>query len=221
MNIKLSNSVPIKNSEIKKGMLTVSLIFTAMNVFLGLVEKQYAQIVPRTLYASALVILFISVGMLVFGWWLSKYCKSKYQTGLFTAVFILLTSIHCLIGTNILYMAEVYKGLLNETIEYSRFSLIIYFSVVFAVTFIMFILSSPKLLFREIKTVKSYFLTIFGGFLFIAIPYIILMVIMNLYFTNPEAVKSTYKILMISIFMGYNSLSLLIYLYRSNKAKLK
>lgn len=164
------------------------------------------------------IVAITSLGFFIYGLWLSNNIKSIKQAAIFSSVYFLLVSILTFFTSNILYAAGVAEGTIVESVHYFSFSLIEYLLIVAILSAVIFILSSPKVLYKEIQTTKAYVWASLLGLAIVIIAYFIMMAIMNNLFADPESVKESYEILVGSVGFGYIGFAILIILNRS-KAK--
>ncbi|MDQ0885071.1 hypothetical protein QFZ81_000159 [Paenibacillus sp. V4I9] len=217
MKIKLPRHRAVHNDSLKKNLLIINIAFFIMNAFLTFGSSQDASMVPIWLWYSSVTIFVSSLAMFIYGFWLRIRYISKFQLGYFSAVFLLLVSIQLFLTANIQFSADQSTGIIHEQINYFRFSAIEYLSIVILVSLLIYYLSSPKILFKEIKNEKVTFWAVVGGSFLVIITFIFMHIIKKIYFAQPHQMKESYDFLIASVGIGYCSISLFILMYRTKK----
>ncbi|WML41341.1 hypothetical protein RCG19_06715 [Neobacillus sp. OS1-2] len=216
MKTKQSKTSPSPNDTFKKNILFINVVLFAITAFFALVCFQYSNVIPnQSLLISVYIVLLVSLGLFIYGFWLRNNIRLNRQMGIFSSVYCILVSILLFLTANILYTAGVEEGTIVEEVHYFSFSLLEYLIIISILSVLLFILSSPKVLNREIKTAKAYVWASVLGIGLVIMAYIIMIVIMNKIFTNPDSVKDSYEILAGSVGFGYIGCAMMIVIRRS------
>lgn len=215
MKTKMPKSILAKHKDkTKKDIRFLSIFFLSINAFLTFMNSQCSSIVPVWLWYSSVLVSVISCAMLIYGFWLSVKYKSKYQSGYFIAMSFCICSIHLFLTSNILYLTGRNAGRILEQIDYFKFSLIVYLAMGIIASIFIYIISSPKLLFKRIKSFKIHLLSIIGGIVLVGITIVLMKVTLWYVFVQPEAMNDSYDILIGSILSGFSAVSIIIMTWR-------
>ncbi|WHY86000.1 hypothetical protein QNH39_26060 [Neobacillus novalis] len=217
MNLPETKSLPAERRLYRKNVLFMTIFFFAINAFATLASYQFSSVVPKWIEYASFAVFTGSFAMFIYGFWLRSRYQLKHQFGFFTSIFLLLMSIHFYLISNISYLADQGAGRIAEQVNFLRFSLVEYVIAVALLSLLIYILSSPKLLFRKSKSIKGYVAAIAGGICLVVVTFAGMLMVKDVFFVQPETVKVPYEFLMASVIIGFGSIAVFILIYRSKK----
>jgi len=218
--MKKQKQSDIQLATLKKSLLIVNVAFFAFTAFATLISYQFShEVSNQTLVNGVYIMMFISVLFFTYGFWLRSKASGNRPLGNFSGIYAIVISISLFLTSNVMYEAGVEEGTIHENVHYLSFSLKQYLIIIAILSSLIFILSSPKVLNKEVHSTKVYIWASLLGLGIIIIAYTVMMIIKNSVFKNPGTVMDVYDILAGSVGFGYIGSAILIILNRSKSRK--
>lgn len=212
-----TKSLPAHNSTDRKNALTLNIFFFAVSAFIALASFQFNSVVPSWLNSISVGLGVIGCGMFIYGFILRASDQLKKRLGYFTAFFLVLISVQLFFLANTMYISDVEAGTILEQVNFLSASISEYLIIVAILSFFVYILSSPKLLFREVRSLKVYLWAITGGAVVVFLTFLVMVLVKSAIFVSPETVEAPYEFLMASVILGFGGISVFILILRSKK----
>lgn len=183
-----------KNEEMQKNIRFVTITFFMISLFISLINIQSYSILPSWLNVSFLILLVCSLALFGYGLSISKKYTTWVETGRYLFFFLLVISIQLLLTSNGMYTIGVKEGQINEEVNYSQLTLLLYLAGAVVLLVLSLFISSPKL--RRVTSRKAYVIGSIGAVGIIALLFMALIFIREATFTHPDTVKSSYQFFM-------------------------
>jgi hypothetical protein len=177
--------------EMQKNLRFITIAFFIISLFMSVMNLQAFSILPGWFNISIIILLICSVMLFGYGLSLSRSYTSWFKGGLNLFFFLLVISFQLLLTSTGMYTIGVREGLINEEVNFSQLTLVIYIASAVIYVVVSLFISSPKL--RKMNGYKAYLNGTILAMVIITIIFIALNIIRYTYFTNPDAVKESYE----------------------------